>query len=591
MSSVAPPPPPPPPAPAPPPSAVVSVPRAPEALLALAAGRAIEARVVTLAAQGLMEVDAGPDLGRFPLRTTVPLLEGSRLQLVMLGTRGDSAQLRVVGVDGRPLVQALPDLLQGGAQGIGGRAGALPQPTVGRSAPLPLPTPASGGAPTAVTLSLGTGSVVEGVVLRTPTPGLTLAPGTPPLTQGTQLTLRLTPLLSGPQGPGGPSPAPAGPGGAPAATPATPAMPAPAAPSTGPAAPPPAPAAPASPAPPASPGGGGSGAPAPPGPAGARPSPTPTPAPTVQPTAAGASSGTPSGPLGLLTGTVAANSAGGAPLIRVGETLIALSGRAEVPTGGQVSLEVLARSAPQPPVPPPPAPLAQPLAALPQAPGASAWPTLSESLDVLARSDPQAARQLASSIPAGDQRLVANAVAYATALRTGDPRAWLGDGPLKALDRAGPRGRLLAQRLGEEVRELGARARDTGGEWRPLHMPFLSDAGIDRIEIVTRRLHGDEDEEQKRKRGGDEGGQRFLITLHLSRLGPLQIDGLFTAKDRRLDIIVRSTAELPTAARRDIQAIHARNAAALELTGGVIFRVSERFPGPEEVAGGHTVSA
>jgi hypothetical protein len=291
-------------------------------------------------------------------------------------------------------------------------------------------------------------------------------------------------------------------------------------------------------------------------------------------------------------------------MVRVGDSLIAVGGRNDLPAGAEVTLEIVTRGAPPPPPPLPP-PLTQPLAALPGggAGAASAWPSLSEALDILARSDPQAARQMAASLPGADQRLVVNTLAFAAAARAGDPRPWLGDGPLKALERSGERGRQLARQLGEETREIGSRGREPRGDWRLLQMPFAGGGAIDRVEIVTRRLWGRDDteeEEEKRKRSGDQdGGKRFLVNITFSHLGPFQIDGLFTAGRRTLDVVIRTAAPLPADVRRAITAIHARSARALDLSGSVAFHVSDRFPGPDDDGGieggglgdGHGVTA
>lgn len=631
------PPSPPPPAAAPSgtPAATVTVSQAPEALLRLPPGETLEVRLLARVAAAMARANAGPDLPSVTLRlppSLPPLPDSTTLLLQMVGARGDTAQLRLTAIDGKPLPQALADL-------------AAQARLEARPAPLPLlpgtpsgAAPATAPAPGAVSVAVGQGSPLEAVVLRAPPQGLPLTGGAQtPLLQGSPLTLRLLPLppqAGGSPPAAGPVPtAPAAPtGGVPASTgPITPPTPGTAAPV------PPSPAT----ATPATGGGAGGGAaapqapttgqPAPQTPAGApaqTPTSTPTlaggqapppapasPAPQGAPTPGGgttpppgsAGQGQGAAPTasqgqtatqtpGRLTGVVAPATQGGPTLVRVGEGLIALTPRVDLAAGTRVSLEVVGR-APPPALPAaaPSAPLAQPLAALPPGPTASAWPTLSESLDLLGRTDPQAGRQLSNAIPGADQRLLTNTLTYMAAVRLGDARPWLGENPLRALERAGPRGRFLSQQLGKDVQELGLRSRDSGGgDWRVLQMPFGAGPTIDRIEIITRRTWAremEEDDEEQRRKGGGGGGQRFLVNVTLSATGPLQIDGLYTKARRKLDIVVRTHTPLPDAMQADIQRLHARNAAAIDMAGGVTFDVAEHFPGPEDDGDHRTILA
>lgn len=599
-------------APAAPPAASVSVSPAPEALLRLVQGETLEVRMLARVAAAMAQAaEAGPDLPQLTLRlppSLPPLPETTKVLLQMVAARGETAQLRIVSIDGKPLPQALADLT---AQA---RPGTPLQPPQAQAPQGQTPT-AAPTAPPPGAVSLGQGTPMDAVVLRTPVNGMPL-PGGPSLVQGSALSLRLLPTL------------PALPPGTTAGTTApnaTPPAAAPGLPSAGQAAPTgtapppgpsPTPGSAASPPPSPSPLPAAGGPPsippgtAPPPAPGASPAPGAAPAsgPTTAPAPATAPSAPPSAPPspglppgqgalpGRLEGIIAAPNAGGPTVIRAGDLMIALGNRVDLTAGTRVSLEIIAHTPPPAPAPALPAtPLAQPLTALPPGPGASSWPTLSDSLDLLARTDPQAARQLASALPGADQRLLSNTLTYMAAIRLGDARPWLGDDPLRALERAGPRGRSLAHKLGQEVKELGQRARDTGGsDWRVLQMPFAAGPTIDRIEIITRRTWArevEEDDENQRRKGGQGGGQRFLVNVSLSATGPLQIDGLYTKARRTLDMVIRTHTPLPDHMRQDILRLHARNAAAIDMAGSVTFDVAERFPGPEEDGGQRTLLA
>jgi hypothetical protein len=168
-------------------------------------------------------------------------------------------------------------------------------------------------------------------------------------------------------------------------------------------------------------------------------------------------------------------------------------------------------------------------------------------------------------------------ISFAQAMRTGDARQWPGDGALRALERAGPRGAHLANQLSDEIGALSSRARDTGAEWRALPLPWNAEGQIDRIALITRR-EGETDDDTKKKSGG--GGQRFLINLDLSRLGSIQLDGMFRTESRGFDLMIRTKAELSEQIRSDLTGIFATTNAAMGLKGALTFQVVKKFADP-----------
>ena len=214
--------------------------------------------------------------------------------------------------------------------------------------------------------------------------------------------------------------------------------------------------------------------------------------------------------------------------------------------------------------------------------GGGLGPALGDSLDLLNRLDQAAARQLLTQLPTQDSRLLVSLAAAVQAGRTGDARHWPGEPTLRALDKAGERGRTLARALAGEVREMTTQPRDaSGGEWRAIALPFVAGGEIDRISLITRRLSTEEDEEAHRNRKGKGGGTRFLINLSLSALGAMQVDGLYREDDRRLDLIIRTPEALPPNVRLGLKGALGRIGEALRLTGGMTFAVGEAFVGPK----------
>ncbi|MHB1206278.1 MAG: hypothetical protein ACYCZX_11960, partial [Rhodospirillaceae bacterium] len=285
-------------------------------------------------------------------------------------------------------------------------------------------------------------------------------------------------------------------------------------------------------------------------------------------------------PQAVLTGVVIRSTPNAPPVIATNLGEIQLNVRANLPVGTRVSVEVTMQLSPQPGAAPPPLPIAAlPLSGPPLGGTIVGWPNLSEALVQLSRADPVAAAQFAEAIPDGGPRTTVAIIAFAQAMRSGDSRAWPGDTNLRALESLGPRGAHLARQIGDEVQALSARANDAGGsEWRALPVPWNADGRIDRIALVTRR-EGDTDDAGGRKNGRG-GGTRFLLNLDLSRLGPLQLDGMFRKDSRGFDLMIRTKQPLPDALRLELTGVFGASTAAMGLKGALSFQVVRKFPDP-----------
>jgi hypothetical protein len=279
-------------------------------------------------------------------------------------------------------------------------------------------------------------------------------------------------------------------------------------------------------------------------------------------------------PQAIVTGTVI-TSQNGIPVVQTAEGQIQLNVRANLPVGTTVTLEIVDQQPPPPGLrafsPPMPAPALMPLVA-----NTAGWPTLSEAVQMLQRSDPMAAAQLANAIPDGGPRTALAVISFVQAMRTGESRQWPGDSTLRALERAGPRGAHLASQLAAEVSDMSRHVREAPGDWRAFVLPWHNGDRVERVRMVIQE--SDPDEEARKKRGG--GGTRFLVDLDLSRLGPLQLDGMFRKETRGFDMMVRTRAPLPETMRRDLAGLFANSNAAMNLTGTLGFQVVKKFPDP-----------
>lgn len=191
------------------------------------------------------------------------------------------------------------------------------------------------------------------------------------------------------------------------------------------------------------------------------------------------------------------------------------------------------------------------------APGGGSWPALNDTLDILGDISPAAQNQiLQAALPRADAQLSTNVLFFLAALRGGDLKGWIGDGPLRILERQRPD---LAGRLRDDMGQLSRQISDPEtGDWRMHAVPYLNNDEIDRVRLLVR----DPDEDNDNDKSAD--NTRFVIDLNLSKMGHMQIDGLVGNGGKRVDVVLRSDEALTSKMRDDIRALYAN---AIEVTG------------------------
>lgn len=510
------------------------------ALAALQAGASLEVVALARPSRGMLEVmtDQGPlQLKVQPPGTLPPIPEGARLTLQV----GGNGAVMVTAVNGRPLGgppviggvgnPALPGLPQPGVAGAavgpgvsGPSVAAMPLPGAGGA--VPPAAPAANPAPFGLTATVIRPAVTP-VQGGAPPPSLP-SPGQPlpaNLPAGTQITVRIAGIEIPP--PGGMVPSPTAP---------KPAQ------------------------------GGAPGVGAHPG-AGPAPQPGGVPVPSL-PAAPSPPSVLPGGAaVPLLAGTVTAHPPGGQAVLSTAIGTVSVPTAETLPAGTVMRLEVV--GAPQMPVP-----TASPPPTRPEGLTAQGWPALSETMETLARSDPQALDTLMRAIPAAGPRLAAAMAAFTGSMKSGDGRGVIGEGVGKALEKAGRRD--LAERLRSDLSDLAQDAGRSvgGGEWRLHTLPFSHGAQVDPIRLFVR---GSAAEDERHRTGPGGGDQRFILDFHLTHLGRLQLDGLVRREDKLFDLIIRTGEALPQPMRMDIMAIFTQASELVGTKGTVVFQSGGRW--------------
>lgn len=203
------------------------------------------------------------------------------------------------------------------------------------------------------------------------------------------------------------------------------------------------------------------------------------------------------------------------------------------------------------------------------------WAVLRDIITATTIADPALADHLLNvTLPRAGPNFAAGLLVFVAALRQGNPRAWLGEQTIDALQRSG-HGALI-DKLGDEFAALNRLAADTSPSgWQTLLVPLFDGERIQQIRMYMRR---------GRRKNGEHGGTRFMIEAELTKLGPVQLDGLISKP--QFDLVVRTRAALPPAMRGDIIDIFGDALLATHLKGAVTFQVAvDLRPGPPESDG------
>lgn len=245
-----------------------------------------------------------------------------------------------------------------------------------------------------------------------------------------------------------------------------------------------------------------------------------------------------------------------------------------LPPGGTVQQVVLPSPAPGLSLgtrlilsPAPSAPEPSGIASPPPAPG-FAWPEMDEMAASLRTASPPAAAALIQSIPNPGQtmQMPAAALMFVAAMRGGDISSWVGD---KTIDSLRKLGKLeVLDRLGREISATSRAPLDPlPQEWRGMTMPLIYDGQMQRAMLWTRQENEDKDGEKDRKKPA---ATRFVFDLKLSRMGPVQIDGL--AKQQSIDLILRTEKPVGQAMRQYMRQRYARALGQAQFTGEIEFQ-------------------
>lgn len=210
---------------------------------------------------------------------------------------------------------------------------------------------------------------------------------------------------------------------------------------------------------------------------------------------------------------------------------------------------------------------------------AYSWPALEQSVALAAASDPAIASQIASKGAAGGGKLTSSLLFFLAAAGRTHPTSWLGAETEKLL---ASRNSSVLDLLKSDLGKLMPLATEGTGEWRPVLLPFDNRGGdMSLIALLLGQPQKPVDEDGGKGAPGqdpdqDEEGQRFVLEVQFSVLGPVQLDGLI--KEKQFDLHLRSLLPLPETLRRDTRQLFTDALDANGYTGSLNISYGEAFP-------------
>jgi len=198
----------------------------------------------------------------------------------------------------------------------------------------------------------------------------------------------------------------------------------------------------------------------------------------------------------------------------------------------------------------------------PSAPARSGgWLALEETLFALLDPAPALAELIRAVLtPRSGAQLAGTLLFLTGALYHG---SWPGAAVSSALQQSG-QGKL-AQRLAADITALRRLSDDAStGDWRVLTLPLLSG----NVPLAVRLY-------LQRRKPGPEEALHFALEIELSRLGPVQLDGLL--RDNRLILVARSHRELEPELRQELKEAFAQALAGTGFSGDLSFATAANF--------------
>lgn len=186
----------------------------------------------------------------------------------------------------------------------------------------------------------------------------------------------------------------------------------------------------------------------------------------------------------------------------------------------------------------------------------------------------QISSALTSRTAGGGARLTNSLLFMMAALKQGDASSWLGPKVEQYLQQTGqqPLLNILKQDIKRFANLLNHSVR---GEWQPIVLPLAADDNSPLLALLIRPEQQNKNDTEQDSGGGDSDGERqenptrFILEVHLSQLGNIQLDGLI--KEQNFNLKFKSLEPLNAGLKTTIREIFSTALDTSGYTGGITF--------------------
>ena len=181
---------------------------------------------------------------------------------------------------------------------------------------------------------------------------------------------------------------------------------------------------------------------------------------------------------------------------------------------------------------------------------------------------------LTSRTAGGGASLTNSLLFMMAALKQGDASSWLGPRIEQYLEQKGQK--PLLNILKQDISRLANLInRPAGGEWHPIVLPLAADDNSPLLALLVRSEPQNQNETPQDSSGDDEDPEnqenptRFILEVHLSQIGNIQLDGLI--KEKTFNLKFKSLERLDSGLKNTIREIFSTALDTSGYTGGITF--------------------
>lgn len=199
-------------------------------------------------------------------------------------------------------------------------------------------------------------------------------------------------------------------------------------------------------------------------------------------------------------------------------------------------------------------------------------PALAQVLTALEQASPHVYHNLMMNfLPQPNDALSGALLFLFGAFKQGNLRRWIGDDAVDTLASLGKS--ELIKKLSKEISTSDKPSQDPiVGSWRSYPIPIFADH---QQQFLAIHVHNNDKEQNKSPNGKTNAKKiRFLIDMHLTKLGEMQLDGFVQPK--QLDMLLRSETVLPEGLHQELRTSYIKALEAVGFTGTLNFQVGRQ---------------